>query len=244
MNHPEDYYQKVSYHDLEGTPPESSSESGQLLVNKKKNIASLMLALYYNYYGENFYYALFGQGQAGEGDKDTFLNANHVLGLPYYHVKEYAREIHPGRIYSDDEKKEATAIIQYDPEKDYLQSLGDNYFDDSEYNPNKSNYGRHVFKNSSVLFFHCSTPKLSILPNDLGKLGNAMKEKKRAYGKYLYYEAGFDMELEIWKVLEWALCEHSNIDESLRSNKVFTCESVKAQIELLKNDIPEVPDPE
>ncbi|KAH0066661.1 nucleotide-diphospho-sugar transferase, partial [Aureobasidium melanogenum] len=67
--------------------PKSSSEAGQLLINKRKHLKTLLLANYYNIYGPDFYYPLLSQGALGQGDKETFMAAAMVLNSSYYRVK-------------------------------------------------------------------------------------------------------------------------------------------------------------
>ena len=74
-----------SYHDCKGSIPEASSETGQLLINKN-SFQTLILAMYYNYYGPDYYYPF---SVKGEGDKETFIAAAHKLDLPYYQVGEF-----------------------------------------------------------------------------------------------------------------------------------------------------------
>jgi alpha 1,2-mannosyltransferase len=63
-------------------PPVASrptSESGMLVLDKARHADTLLLAAYYNYNGPSHYYALLSQHAAGEGDKETFLQAALVL---------------------------------------------------------------------------------------------------------------------------------------------------------------------
>jgi alpha 1,2-mannosyltransferase len=64
-----------------------STESGQLLLNKDKHRESLLMMVYYNYYGPEYYYILLSQGSPGAGDKETFVQAALAVGLPYYQVR-------------------------------------------------------------------------------------------------------------------------------------------------------------
>ncbi|ODV82991.1 hypothetical protein CANARDRAFT_19955 [[Candida] arabinofermentans NRRL YB-2248] len=77
-----------NYHDLQGTLPNPSSESGMILVNKISQVDTLLLSLYYNIYGPDYYYPLITQGGAGEGDKDTFIAAAYALSQPVYQVEK------------------------------------------------------------------------------------------------------------------------------------------------------------
>jgi len=72
-------------------PPVSlrlSSESGQLLLSKKRHAASLLLMTYYNYFGPEYYYPLLCQNSHGAGDKETFIHAAMALDLPFWDVRE------------------------------------------------------------------------------------------------------------------------------------------------------------
>ncbi|GME87772.1 unnamed protein product [Ambrosiozyma monospora] len=57
-----------------GTTP--SVESGQMLINKKTHLKTLLLSYYYNLYGPAYFYPLFSQGFPGEGDKESFYLAS------------------------------------------------------------------------------------------------------------------------------------------------------------------------
>lgn len=78
---------QVPFHDLDGAIPDSSTESGQLLINKATHSKTLLLSLYYNMYGPTVYYKLLSLGEPGEGDKDTFPAAAHVAKQSFYQVK-------------------------------------------------------------------------------------------------------------------------------------------------------------
>jgi alpha 1,2-mannosyltransferase len=62
-------------------------EAGQILVSKKHHAKTLLLAAYYNCYGE-YYYHLMTQGGPGEGDKETFSSAALVLKAPFYTIQQ------------------------------------------------------------------------------------------------------------------------------------------------------------
>jgi alpha 1,2-mannosyltransferase len=64
-----------------------ASESGIMVYSKRLHAPSLLLAVYYNYYGPKHYYPLFSQGAQGEGDKETFLHAAMALDEPFYDVR-------------------------------------------------------------------------------------------------------------------------------------------------------------
>ncbi|KAI3406037.2 hypothetical protein KGF56_001256 [Candida oxycetoniae] len=72
------------FHDFEGTLPDPTSETGMLVINKTSHLKTLLLCLYYNVFGPNFYYPILTQGSAGEGDKETFIAAATVMKEPWH----------------------------------------------------------------------------------------------------------------------------------------------------------------
>lgn len=242
-DHPEDlktiddYNWKVSYHDLEGTFPEASAETGQVLINKKIHAKTLFLSLYYNYWGPSYYYPLFSQGQAGEGDKETILAAAHRFGLPYYQVQEFIREY--GEIRSDG-GIEIAAMGQYDPILDNIQNRNlETFKSDFPYDRTKDNYHMHRFKNSELIFLHCNQPKLypwKVDGNGFRQIHDGDGNRRRLYSKLLIKELGYDFEAKIWETMEWILCEHGDITIKGMRNPEHWCGKVREQLEFLKND--------
>jgi alpha 1,2-mannosyltransferase len=94
--------------------PKSSSEAGQLLINKRTHLKTLLLAIYYNIYGPDYYYPLLSQGVLGQGDKETFLAAALVAGESYYRIK--TRVIAIGR--HDGQEFKGSGMIQHLPSDD------------------------------------------------------------------------------------------------------------------------------
>ncbi|CCH44687.1 Alpha-1,2-mannosyltransferase [Wickerhamomyces ciferrii] len=243
-DHPEgletldDYNEKVSYHDLEGTFPEASSETGQVLINKKIHAKTLFLSLYYNFYGPNYYYPLFSQGQAGEGDKETILAAAHKFGLPYYQVQEYIREY--GEI-RDDNSISIAAMGQYDPILDYIQFRNPESFKDTKwtYDRTKDNYNMHRYKNSEMLFLHCNQPKLypwKINGKGFRQIHDDQGNRRRLYSKLLIKELGYDFELKIWEAMKWLICDHGDFQVKGLRDPLLWCGKVNEQLEFLQTD--------
>lgn len=61
-----------------------SVEAGQIMINKKTHFKTVLLSLYYNVWGPDYFYPIFNQGFPGEGDKDTFYLASRVTGEGSY----------------------------------------------------------------------------------------------------------------------------------------------------------------
>lgn len=97
----------------------ASTESGEILLSKKKQNKTLILAMYYNYYGPNHFYPLLSQGVAGEGDKETFLAAAHTLHQPYYATRK------PVKAIGNFQKGQfaGSAMVQYDPFEENLMKV-------------------------------------------------------------------------------------------------------------------------
>lgn len=95
--------------------PQTSSETGQLLVDKGRHLRTLLLATYYNVWGPEYYYPLLSQGGMGQGDKNTFETAAIVLGVPYYRVITPVKSL--GR--HDAGKFKGSGMVQFHPTDDW-----------------------------------------------------------------------------------------------------------------------------
>ncbi|KAL6453227.1 MNN2 Alpha-1 [Candida maltosa Xu316] len=101
------------YHDFEGALPDPTSETGMFMVNKSSHLKTLLLCLYYNVFGPNYYYPLMTQGSAGEGDKETFIAAAHAMKEPWH---QCAKQFQWTGYNSKTEKKFVSkALAHYDP---------------------------------------------------------------------------------------------------------------------------------
>lgn len=108
------------YYLVSSQPPVSlsarpKSETGQLLVSKKRHWPTLMVSAYYNYFPD-IYYPLLCQGCIGCGDSETILPAADVVGLPYYYVK--TPPLHVGHQWKDG-GFQGHVIAQYDAADDF-----------------------------------------------------------------------------------------------------------------------------
>lgn len=139
---------------LEGFPkdlPATSSEAGQLLVDKSKHIKTLLLAAYYNIWGPDWYYAMLSQGALGQGDKNTFETAAIVLNLPYYRVKTHVKSLgrNTGNVFK------GSVMVQFHPTDDFETDHIDN-------------------KTVRPAFIHANTPKMN--PGHLADEGDLQDE--------------------------------------------------------------------
>lgn len=173
------------YHDFEGTLPDPTSETGMMVVNKTKQVKTLLLSLYYNVFGPNHYYPLMTQGSAGEGDKETFIAAAHVLGEPWFQTLKQFKWV--GYILEEDQGFKSKALGHYNP----MQSQSDPEAD------------------IDLMFMHLSYPKYYpnwlVDNNDLvyPQLGNHI----RMY-KDIYSNVGYDFDLRVLQFFTQGICDN------------------------------------
>ncbi|TID26130.1 hypothetical protein CANINC_002825 [Pichia inconspicua] len=203
----------VQFHDREGTLKEWTTESGQMLINKRIHFKPLLLALYYNLEGQFGYYPLLSQGGAGEGDKETFVAASHFYDLEYYQVHKK-----PDRAYGFHKWRKNlvdTSIVQYDPVRDYevlqyvnkgiqaeIDLLGDN-FEYDYFNLHQHKYSIEV---SRPIFYHVHETKMD--PFELYKIQATYDLKGRKLrnlgGDFPRFD--FDLEMFLWQQVNKHLC--------------------------------------
>lgn len=106
----------INQSDRKNAVPGKSTESGQVFVQKSKHIQSLLLAMYYNLYGPDYYFPLLMQGGHGEGDKDTYAAAAIICGEKYYQTQRRPATLGqhlPGGVFK------GYAMVQPNPISDY-----------------------------------------------------------------------------------------------------------------------------
>lgn len=178
-----------------------STESGEVLISKRTHLKTLLLCTYYNFWGPTHYYRLLSQGAAGEGDKETFINAAMAVNEPFYQVSE--------PICAMGHKTEGglagSAMLQFDPIEDYrLAQKGE---------------GRAKGTSTATpraFFIHANFPKFNpatvfskqaVNPafNDDGTYTRAWtipEDKIKAFGS--------DVEKQFWAEILWTGCELEN----------------------------------
>lgn len=237
--------EKISYHDSKGTLPEASSETGQILINKRVHLKTLILAMYYNYFGPGYYYPLFSQGAAGEGDKETFIAAAHKLGLSFYQVNEFVREFGP---LNGKNKHEFYGMGQYDPLIDSIQNKNFDKNFNSDFKPDYAvdsgdadhlNYNFHYFKSSDLMFLHANWPKYKLhemyMSNSFGRGPKSGDGRRRLYDSNIMGEtSGRDVELLIAKSIDWLYCEVAvdikKVPEPELEDRAKICAQIKEQV--------------
>ena len=189
-----------------------SSEAGIILLSKRKHSPTLLLSIYYNYYGPDFWWDLQGQAAYGEGDKDTFLAAASALGADYYAVSDFAGAL--DIIKRDRKSTIISAMIQGDPIEDY--------------NLTTSGIWRVQNKSAAVptraFFIHAVSPKFNA-GLDVVKNAESVEGRIWASPPIQTMRLGYDVEKVYWEEVMQVTCalEHSIISWQHKSG---LCEAV------------------
>ncbi|EGW32388.1 uncharacterized protein SPAPADRAFT_71814 [Spathaspora passalidarum NRRL Y-27907] len=178
------------FHDFENTLPDPTSETGMLLINKTSHLKTLLLCLYYNVFGPHYYYPLLTQGSAGEGDKETFIAAAHVMKEPWHQTLKQFKWT--GYYSKNDGKFASKALAHYDP----IDAIEDPTAGDVD-----------------VIFMHLSYPKF--YPNWLVDNHDLIYEDGEHIRMYsqINENVGYDFDLRVLQFFTEGLC-HNYYDAS------------------------------
>ncbi|CCE61511.1 hypothetical protein TPHA_0A04380 [Tetrapisispora phaffii CBS 4417] len=248
----------VPLHDLQGTIPDPSTESGQLLINKKQHVPTLLLSLYYNINGPNWYYPMFTQKAAGEGDKETFIAAAVYYDLPFYQVKTKTGV--DGYHQADNKGFRGVAMLQHDFVQDYKRFLKAKDKIQSIYKTVESRifdknysledyYKNYILKTNSfdkndegevdIMFVHSNLPKFD--PISLWKQNELIVNGEHIRG-YRAIEKlnNYDIELENFKTFNQYLCVEKtkfvHVEKHLENeqDRKSMCDYIKSRLEYLE----------
>lgn len=198
---------------------QQATEAGALLLSKKTHFLTLLLAVYYNYHGPDYYYPLLGQGAPGAGDKDTFLHAATALNTTFYSVSEAVVDL--GNVTPWNPSTAVNAgYIQADPIEDYnLTSHGKWRIQD----PAASTPPRALFIHAGAPEFN---PGKSLLSDKLrgfdGKHTRLWTHPPEAMERI-----GYDAERRFWEETLEVTCSMESVFESWKS-KIGLCDDVRA----------------
>lgn len=210
----------------------ASTESGQLLVNKRTHFETLLLAAYYNYYGPDHYYLLLCTGGYGRGDKSTFLPAALAMNQSFYDVSE-----RPVAIGQDFEWLHVFALLQFDPLEDHVLTSAGIYRNKNKTaappirpfflhgNDPKWN-GERIFSNADEWSDDDSTPRG--FRNNPTR--NPQGERSWAYVNpvdVIDYFSIRAIERQLWEQTRWVSCELEHVFEMWR-DKSGVCARVEA----------------
>jgi alpha 1,2-mannosyltransferase len=197
-------------------------EAGQILINKKRKARTLMMAAYYNIFGE-WFYDLISQGGPGQGDKDTFVPAALVVDESFYTVDKV-----PDHLGT---RGNGAAVLQFDAAGDWgcsetarsdlneavkseVSGGGKEEVNDVEYvkvGGSKEKRGCEV----PPLFIHASWPP------KLNALHNVRNDRQWGTEEHAISLFGVDIEKVAWGYMVEMACEGDNstrVGENPNSN--------------------------
>lgn len=228
------------FHDFVGTIPDPSSETGQMMISKKLHWKTLLLSMYYNIYGPNVYYHLLSQYSSGQGDKETFIAAAHLLKLPYYQI--FSSSSVDGYFTEEGDFRGLT-YYQKDFRHDYetKKKIADdirnlNNVEDLTYV--KKKYFSGELSEDYALFAHCNLPKfhpLQMAVND-EFIRNDLHYRGYTHKKCL---AGLDLEQEINLAYKELLCQPGKtaFDYMFKDKeKLIMCNYIKKRLALFEKE--------
>jgi alpha 1,2-mannosyltransferase len=180
-----------------------------LLLDKAKHAESLLMMVYYNYYGPSHYYPLLSQGAAGMGDKETFIHAAMAMDLPFYQVQV---PCHAMGFWADG-KFNFHGLAQRDPVADFnYKAPSRSHFHDSAVWEDRDYLDRATIKVlPKPLFIHANMIKFdsSLLtrPDAPLRKGND-GEYVRMWGteQEVVEIYGYDLEKRIWMEMQKEAC--------------------------------------
>ncbi|KPM44212.1 hypothetical protein AK830_g2350 [Neonectria ditissima] len=195
-----------------------SSESGVMLYDKARHADSLLLAVYYNFYGPKYYYQLQSQGAWGSGDKETFLQSAMVLGNPVWQVKT------PPEMITSEKINYGSGIWQADPELDWMWHSAAVKPDGDKSTEKRADPEDETGRNTTrTMFVHLNRVKIDTrrLVQFVGEITSKEDDDTvtRIWGpesESVVEVAGYDLEKVIWEEIITANCEDTFLEECER----------------------------
>lgn len=192
----------------------AASQANEMMYSKSKHPLDILLAVYYNFYGPEYYYLVQSQGAPGGGDKATYGLAAMALNEPVYHVGRPVQSL--GR-HDDKGDWVGTGMSQFDPVADFytIQAHGRAPVVQLEDIKHSSTSRHRANADIRPMFVHADhihfDPRVN-LPPDLGdeKHPPADNSDKRIRSWMSEKESialfGFDMEKRYWVEIEKSTC--------------------------------------
>jgi alpha 1,2-mannosyltransferase len=94
-------------------------DMGQFLISKSMHSNTLLLSIYYTYFGENLYDSLLMQSKSGEKGSQSIKTAAQYFDAPYYMIKRYVEAVGFPDMDKEDKGFHGVAMQQPFPSDDY-----------------------------------------------------------------------------------------------------------------------------
>ena len=211
----------ISSQPIPSTAERAASDAGQLLLSKGKHAPTLLLILYYNYYGPSHYHKLLSQIPAGEGgdretDKETYLAAAMSLNASFHTVTTKIETL--GYTQVHDKQFKRAGRVQHNPEDDDHHHHHDGQ--------------KMMLRRPS--FLHANTYKLDA--SEMSDHFNNELRSQRMWGetKLMVERFGRDVEKQVWAETLYTGC-HLEHAFSAWENKSNVCKKIGRVYKFLYN---------
>lgn len=213
-------FYEISQQPIPPTSKRAASEAGQLLLSKATHASTLLLMLYYNYYGPSHYYKLLSQTPAVEGsresDKETYLAAAMSLNASFHTVTTNVETL--GYTQFHDNQFKGAGMVQHNPEDDYGKNV----------------LGNKGIKKIRPSFLHANTYKMDAAA--MHDIFNMEIRSQRMWGetKEMVERFGRDVEKQAWAETLYTGC-HLEHAFSAWANKTHVCKNIGRVYKFLYN---------
>lgn len=209
-------FYEISQQPIPSTSERAASEAGQLLLSKSKHASTLLLILYYNYYGPTHYYKLLSQSPDRETDKETYLAAALSLNASFHTVTTNMETLGYTQVHDNQFKR--AGLVQHNPEDDY----GKNVLHDKE------------MKKIRPSFLHANVYKMDA--SEMHDVFNMEIRSQRMWGatKEMVARFGRDVEKQVWAETLYTGC-HLEQAFSAWKNKTHVCKKIGRVYKFLYN---------
>ncbi|KAF1363620.1 nucleotide-diphospho-sugar transferase [Lizonia empirigonia] len=182
----------------------AATESGIVLLDKAKHRESLLMMVYYNYHGPDFYYPLLCQGSHGAGDKETLIQAAMAVGAPWYQVKTGVA----GLGYFEDGSYRLSGLAQMHPQTDfqYKPPSRSHMHPEDRWQDAEAGTARALSRPPRPLFVHQNMHKLDPkrildMPGSNAKTNAGNNTRLWGAVKGVVNMFGYDVERRVWEVV-------------------------------------------
>jgi alpha 1,2-mannosyltransferase len=199
----------------ENLPP-TGGEAGQILVDKRRHMQTLLTAAYYNIWGPGWYYELLSQGALGMGDKETFLTGAVVTGSKWTRIQKGVETVGYQQKHG---KQKGAGMVQFHPGDDLAVQVAET-----------AAIGQEEKKKINIrpAFIHANTPKMNaghlVDEGDLmydGKRVRLWGDKKQSVERF-----GEDIEKVVWRELVDVGCKLEDVMREWKDRKEM-CQRLK-----------------
>lgn len=213
-------------------------DMGQLLVSKSQHSTTLLLAIYYAYFGEALYDSLLMQSTAGERGSQSIKSAAHYLRTPYYMIRRYVEAVGYPDLDKSTHDFRGVAMLQATPSDDFHRQPKDRQRPLFVRANNPGLHPAHIM-DAGVTAFTATTPNAAPASNGL------RKTRVKAHRMWQWFSARHasngwrdpDPERAVWEEIWQVACkdagDFASWPRNERSSTMQTCDRITRHREAL-----------